>query len=60
MIVLAVDHEEREHLTLSHISTKTSKPGPADFWKNEFGILETPSVHCMPYYGHGQPSKASN
>ena len=48
----------------THISTKTSKPGPADFRKKLvrgiFGILETPSVHCMPFHGHAQPFKASN
>ena len=49
---------------ITHIGTKTSKPGPTDFWekwvRGIFGILETPSVYSTPYHGHSQPLKASN
>ena len=50
--------------TSSHISTKTSKPGPADFRKKLvggiFGILETPSIHCRIYHDLSRPLKAFN
>ena len=63
-VVYVTSSKRLQKRGLFHISTKTSKPGPADSRKKIvrgiFGILETPSIHYMPYQGPGLPLKASN